>query len=356
MPISLLPEEINEQLPTLQLLDVPLVNTISLPNFIKPSIPNPPQVVNSPPNNPYEKIMKLGELLLDINLETVTYYQEIIDKYQLGYELDKINEELSKYDNIDIDEFMVIEYRNKVKKYKDYLYQFNHLTKTLAEVKIAVKPKVSSLELSDQITNLETEIKVLNNKIYFSQIDAQLKAENITMSLILSDIKQLTECESDVNYIRQIVIETSNSALEDIVNEINVITNNILESIFNENITVLLRTTKESKTKDETKSLVNLQIHYQGAIYDDIKQVSGGEAKRISFALTVALSKVCESPVLLLDECIDNFETKIREKCLKILRQYLPDKTIIHISHFGNEGRYDKLIDLKSEEPDTYEI
>jgi len=354
--IPTLPEQNIEELPILKLLDVSILPNLFLPTYIKPSLPNPPQQINPPPNNPYERILKLQELLLDIDLENTTYYQNIINKYQLGYELDKIKEELTKYEYIEIDEFMVNDYRLKVKKYKDYIYRFEYLTSKLREIHIPSLPKKSSLDLKNEISALEQELLNIDKKIQLSQVIVQLNNENTIINNITSEINNLTDYEHSINYIKQIISETSNSALENVVNEINVITNNILEYIFNDNITVLLRTTKESKTKDETKLIVNLQIHYQGAIYDDIRQVSGGEGKRISFALTVALSKVCESPILLLDECIDNFETKMREKCLKVLRQYLPEKNIIHISHFGNEGRYDKVVDLTKEENETYEI
>ena len=354
--LPLLPEHSIEELPSLILLDVPIIPTLSLPIYNKPTLHQPPQAVDRPPNNPQEKILKLQELLVDIDLESTSHYQNIINKYQLGYELDKIKEELSKYEDIEIDDLTVNVYRLKVKKYKDYCYRFEYLTSKLRELQIPSLPEKSSSEFKNEITLLEEELSTLDKQINFSQVNNQLNDEKLVMDNITTEINNLTDYEHSINYLKQIISETSNSALENVVNEINVITNNILEYIFNNSITVLLRTTKESKTRDETKLIVNLQIHYQGAIYDDIREVSGGEGKRISFALTVALSKVCESPILLLDECIDNFETKMREKCLKVLRQYLPEKTIIHISHFGNEGRYDKVIDLTKEESETYEI
>lgn len=360
--VPTLPEDNQEELPILNLLEVPIVQNLTLPSFIKPSIPNPPIAVEAPPPNPHERILQLQELIPDIGLESIQHYQNIIDKYQLGYELDSIKQELQNYPNyLDIDEEHVANYRLKIKEYQEYQTKFNYLTDRLKELRIPTPPLESSLELKNKILNLEAELLTISQHIKFCTINTYLINEKTVIENLALEkydietyIYNLLDYEHSINYLKQYVSEISNSSLEEIVSDINVTVNRVLEELFDEGITVLICTTKELKNKN-TKLLVNLQIQYQGDIYDNIKDVSGGQAQRISFALTVALAKICDSPVLLLDECIDNFEHKIREKCLKILRVYLPDKIIIHITHFGNNGRYDKNIDL-GREVETYEL
>jgi len=113
---------------------------------------------------------------------------------------------------------------------------------------------------------------------------------------------------------------------------------------------VTLQLYKQLKTKKRTKPSVNLKIHYRGAEYDNVNQMSGGEGDRVSLGLVLALNRVSTSPILLLDECMASLNDALRESCLQSLRDSVPQgdggKTILCINHEDVEGNYDDVIRL----------
>ena len=129
--------------------------------------------------------------------------------------------------------------------------------------------------------------------------------------------------------------------MEQTVDAINLTMNQILNEIFDGDIQVILKTHKDLKTKDVQKLQVNFQIIYKGANYDSPSRLSGGEQDRISLALTLAMAKISDSPILLLDECMAALNQELQEKCIEAIQKYITGKTILHICHNAVKGQHD---------------
>ena len=140
--------------------------------------------------------------------------------------------------------------------------------------------------------------------------------------------------------------EVTNHALQELADQISMTTNQIVGELFEDPIYIELKLFRELKSKDKTKSQFNIEVRYKGCTYDNLKRLSGGESNRVSLALTLSLARVSNSPVLFLDECMNNMNGSIRELCIKVIRRYSSHKTIINICHDIVEGFHDNVITI----------
>lgn len=136
-------------------------------------------------------------------------------------------------------------------------------------------------------------------------------------------------------------------ALQATVDSINQVINEIAAFLFDDPITIRLSLFKPLKTKEKVKPVVNLAILYRGGEYDNVNQLSGGEADRISLILTLALSRLCNFPLLLFDESLSSLDSNLKEAAVRAIRS-TTRKSVVCINHEGVEGLYDHQIDLSA--------
>jgi len=146
--------------------------------------------------------------------------------------------------------------------------------------------------------------------------------------------------------IKVFIGEVTNHALQELADRISMTTNQIVGELFEDPIYIELKLFRELKSKDKTKSQFNIEVRYKGCTYDNLRRLSGGESNRVSLALTLSLARVSNSPVLFLDECMNNMNGSIRELCIKVIRRYSSHKTIINICHDIVEGFHDNVITI----------
>jgi DNA repair exonuclease SbcCD ATPase subunit len=162
----------------------------------------------------------------------------------------------------------------------------------------------SSQELSNTLENTNKLISsyedyILEGKTLLSMVTTRSELEIAQKSML-----ELTNQQSHLNRLRMLIIEVTNSSLQNLVDSINACTNNILEDLFENDIKLELKLFKEDKKTNNLKPRINFSIYYNNNTYDSIMGLSGGEKDRISLALTIALACVNPSPVLFLDECL----------------------------------------------------
>lgn len=131
--------------------------------------------------------------------------------------------------------------------------------------------------------------------------------------------------------------------LEDTVETLNESINDILDSIFDDSMLFKIKMFKEDK--NNTRRL-NLSIEYKGCKYHDIKCLSGGEQSRLSFAITVALNRLTNSNILILDECFASLDFENRRKCIEVLKEK-DIRIVICVNHEDIEGLYENIITLQ---------
>lgn len=175
-----------------------------------------------------------------------------------------------------------------------------------------------------------------------------LKMREWEKKLVLQ-FEQINELALDIGAMFQLYqdgIAVECEQLQKTVDIINRRLNIIYQRIFSDNIRVQIRLFKTVKSTGKEKTEVNFLINYKGAEFNKISSLSGGEDDRISFGLIVVLASMYNSPVLLLDECLNSLNDDFREDCLEVLREFINDKKIFVISHQDIEGWFDHTIQI----------
>jgi DNA repair exonuclease SbcCD ATPase subunit len=229
----------------------------------------------------------------------------------------------------------------KNREYLDYIQTKNELSKIVIEKTSAqVKETISIYTKACEDQRLmETKAK----EMY------RLCEEKRNLESLHAKVTELTSKQTVLNSLKNLVVEVTNSTLQNLVDSINNTTNTILEELFDNSIVVELKLYREIKNKQKIKPQVNISIYYNGNVYDNVSSLSGGESDRISLAMTLALAIIHTSPVVFLDECMAALDTDLREQCLETIKKFLVEqgnKTVINIEHGGICGLYDMTVNV----------
>jgi DNA repair exonuclease SbcCD ATPase subunit len=226
----------------------------------------------------------------------------------------------------------------------------------LAEDLTQTELKLRALVIDESSESLSLRIETLNKTIETQELYHKNGVELKDMYDLRASLEQsqkkaldLSTEVSTLNRLKMLVLEVTNSSLQNLVDSINDCTNNILEDLFENNIKVELKLFKEHKKTNGLKPQINFSIFYNNNVYDNIMGLSGGEKDRISLALTIALACVNPSPVLFLDECLSTVGNDLRECALESIRKFIiaqTGKTCIIIQHSIIEGHCDAVVEI----------
>lgn len=321
--------------------------TLSIPsefnNLSEPmtNLSNFRQLISQLENIQYLEVIHPSSTIIRNGLQLQKKYQEALRLIEKLEPLQAIMAILQmKLQNILIDnvQSLLIRYRSaldSIGKWKDQLQIINdrlaliHIDPTLGERLVQCKENV--IKYTERVDKCKIAREIYN---------WQQRLENKRNEVIALH-KKMTNMED----LRLRALKLESNFLESTIVSINNALEQILPELFDEPITVKLDLYKETKTTKKTRVCFNLRISYRGIQYDSIKKVSGGEGDRISLALIIALNRINNSPVLLLDETISSLNIELREKCLSMLKNCIPaDKAIICVSHGCVEGYYDRVI------------
>ena len=97
------------------------------------------------------------------------------------------------------------------------------------------------------------------------------------------------------------------------------------------------------KTKTGEKCHIELLLFYNGIDYTP-QMFSGGEFQRLTIAFNLALSDMCHSSFILMDECTSNLDQDATQSILNGLKKHLPDKMVVMIAHQVIDGLFDHNI------------
>jgi DNA repair exonuclease SbcCD ATPase subunit len=230
--------------------------------------------------------------------------------------------------------------------------QFEVLTEEYRTIESKLKSIVilkSSQELSNLLESTNQNISsyeeyVQEGKQLVLMVNTRAELES-TQKLMM----ELTNQQSHLNRLRMLIIEVTNSSLQNLVDSINACTNSILEDLFENDIKLELKLFKEDKKTNNLKPRLNFAIYYNNNTYDSIMGLSGGEKDRISLALTIALACVNPSPVLFLDETMSSINQDLRESSIDVLKKFVVNqsqKTVLLVEHNIVEGYLDSIIEL----------
>jgi DNA repair exonuclease SbcCD ATPase subunit len=319
-----------------------------------------------------EKIRGLGDWDKDS--------KDKLERYQM--ELDFENEFLNKVQQtLDIEEL-----QSKLSKDQEFKDELENLKKELDQKysDLEQKKKVcfesrESLGLcanAEKIINLEEKIDILRkslvressiirkekeellssiedkkSKLILSEKAEEIANEKKTLEQQRSQVVQLSNQLSTISKLKILANELAHKRMLTLLDTINDFTNEMLTILFDEPMKIEFTVYKITKSKDKVKPSIVYKIFYKGYELDNVDQLSGGEADRVSLALTCALFRFTKFPFLLLDEFASSLDLNTKETAVKTLKTFLgiginQSKSILCISHDTVEGIYDHTIRL----------
>lgn len=160
-----------------------------------------------------------------------------------------------------------------------------------------------------------------------------------------AEITRLTAWLGTFKLLRQFAVNAENKTLESTAAKMNASINGVCSTMFERQISVKLDLFKESKSTGRVNPTPNLKITYKGAIYDGISQLSGGESARASIALTIALNRLSQCPLLLLDESTKPIDESIQKSTLETITRHASGAVVL-IAHAHIQGDFHHTIDI----------
>lgn len=274
--------------------------------------------------------------------------------FSLKKDLTQVEEELTRYEILPVEK-SCSELKTTTRLLQDEIKSLRELlpkrSSTLDQIK---RLEDELLAISCDPVDYDTEITQLQTRI--DAIDQAMDECRLAEQFLELE-KEVIAKEDEVNLnnkelsaairLKDLAHREISEIINDKISTINLSLTDICNRIFLEPITVELDMLKTTKTTKVTKPCVHLKIWYKGGEYDSISQLSGGEGKRISIALSLALAQLNFFPLILLDECLNGLDDELKENVLETIKTVCSQKTVLVISHDSLDGYFDDAINLK---------
>jgi len=208
--------------------------------------------------------------------------------------------------------------------------------------------------VANDLSLIKTELVVVSKRQerlrqLRSSLSVQLQLQTIETQLLTQkgSVKDETKKYAVLDKLRLKALETETQALDSTIASINLELAYQLERLFDTPITVRFETTKALKN-GQSKYCINLAVNYRGVMYDDINQLSGGEAGRVSLAVTLALNKTASSPMLMLDESLSTLDEELVDTVVDALKEVSQGYAIpiFVVMHNCTTGGFDHVVDF----------
>ena len=277
---------------------------------------------------------------------------DIIKKGDKKYKLEKIENEykqlkeqcgddsfdilLEKKKDIEIKIKTNNDNKSKKRVYEKDLNEINDKLKNIDDKQFEDIEKISL-----DIENRRNSKKISESKLEKWRIIEKFEEEKKEFEKTRDYLIELDKVIQNLSHLKHISCEIEHLTMTNIIESINCTINDLLLMIFEQPINVEFSIYKQNKSNSNIKPSITLKILYKGFELDSLNCLSGGEADRVSLAITLALSKFSSCPFILLDEFASGLDVNTKEMVIKSIKTMNDNKTIICISHDTVEGIYD---------------
>jgi DNA repair exonuclease SbcCD ATPase subunit len=262
-------------------------------------------------------------------LQVIKEYEDIDDRCGRTY-----NELLMEKKEL---EMKIKDNNDKNVKMKMYMDEIDNIDKRLLNIKIEDNPEDICKEIErrkKEIKDGEERVRKWRDIKKINEEKRELEEKRSKLIIMEQDVQNLSQ-------LKYIANEVEHITMKNVIDTINNYINEILVMIFENPITVEFSVYKVNKSNSIVKPSINLKILYRGYEIDSLSSLSGGEADRVSLAVTLALSKFSSCPIILLDEFAAGLDVATKELVIKSIRSSSEGKMIMCISHDTVEGIYD---------------
>ena len=194
-------------------------------------------------------------------------------------------------------------------------------------------------DLSEVILQYEDEIDI--TRLYNKYVDKKSKVDTL-----YEELQQCLNSLSKTEELLRIANDTMYQILSASITDINTNIERIVSIIFTDPIEIKLKMFKQLKTKNIVKPEVSLEIRYRGGVLNNVKKLSKGERSRVILAVTLALNKLSNIPIFLLDETLAHIDQDMKENVTSILKDYANNRPLAIIAHDVISGLYDNVFEF----------
>ena len=194
-------------------------------------------------------------------------------------------------------------------------------------------------DLNRDILQYEEEIDI--TVLYNQYVDRKKKVDYYN-----DELQQCLNRMAKAEELLRIANDTMYQILSSFITDININIEKIVSIIFTDPIEIKLKMFKQLKTKNIVKPEVSLEIRYRGGVLNNVKKLSKGERSRVILAVTLALNKLSNIPIFLLDETLAHIDQEMKESVTSILKDYASNRSLAIIAHDVITGLYDNVFEF----------
>lgn len=294
----------------------------------------------------FENIPQIEEYSLDSLISDLHSCKDTVNKIAKSIQIADLEKEFNTFATLDTDIKDVQEKkesREKLHKIEKTI-QILDLKEMIAKLNYE-EPEQIQKQIEDfKMCKLEAERKLNIDRLVQSLLDEKDKIREDRDQVILLQNKYLS-----LSKIKMIANELEHKRMISTLFSIGDFANDILLMLFDEPIKIEFDVFKTSKNQKTVKPSINYKILYKGNEIDSIDQLSGGEADRVSLAVTCAMFRFTNFPFLMLDEFASSLDLNNKEMAIQTLKTMIgggnergnETKSILCISHDTVEGIYD---------------
>ena len=235
---------------------------------------------------------------------------------------------------------------------KDYKTVFmsaeDEITKKINNVNSEIENLEKDLENSRELLEIlninmrKVEVYELNKK--YESILVDMNKNLVEKQNHLKNINQ----RIDASYkLKKLATDAEFISLQKTIDSINEHAKVYLDRMFQDDISAKLFIKRYNKNGDAShRPIIIVKVEYNGCIYNNIDELSGGERQQCDLAFLFAINDMMGSKMILLDECLNNLNSEINKNTLTFLRELSSNKQILVISHEAVRGLFDNEVKL----------
>jgi len=289
-------------------------------------------------------------------------YSEEISRLRGDTYLKRLEKELSEMsmesDSIIYTEEDMLGFTSRMTVIKELLKKNELIEREIEEINKITLPKQSLEELKDKekdmidkVASNKDKLEKLKDKYkklteWNEKFKSYQKNKNILKDLeeLMSSKEKMNRHYDSILVLKDMIKKAESLCIEEFISTLNLCASYYIDEIFEDSISVELKTIEELKNGKDKISL-NFSINYKDKDFSLIS-LSGGENDRLNLCYQIALSDILSSKIILLDECFSSLDQETSNKVIDTIKERCNNKLVICVAHQCVQGLFDFIYEM----------
>jgi hypothetical protein len=173
---------------------------------------------------------------------------------------------------------------------------------------------------------------------------------NEILNIIVTRKEEVKSLEMEIESakkLKQLAENLETRMLEQTISDLNASLVEICDDLYPDGTSLYMTLTKQNASNEGVRTSLDVHMIKPNGIDLSFDRISGGERRRFSFALMLAIADLPvfhSSPVLILDECFGGIESDRIEACVDAIKLFIerrPNKVVLVTRHDTRDGLFD---------------